>query len=110
LLKVESQTGIMIMRVEPESPAERAGLTLGDVLVALNETPVRDIDDLQAYLAGEHIGEALKASIIRGGALAEVVIGVGERPALRAKQCRKSKEFLRIQWLQRRGATSLTEP
>jgi len=81
LLKVGSETGIMIMRVEPESPAERAGVTLGDVLVTLGETPVRDIDDVQAYLVGEHIGKPVKASIIRGGALLEAVIVVGERPA-----------------------------
>ena len=80
LSKAGSETGIMIMRVEPESPAERAGLTLGDVLIALDETSVRDIDDVQAYLTGEHIGKSVKASIIRGGALAEVVIVVGERP------------------------------
>jgi len=80
LLKIQSETGIMIMRVEPESPAEKAGVTLGDVLVGLNETPMHDIDDVQTYLAGEHIGKPLKASIIRGGALTEVVIGVGERP------------------------------
>jgi S1-C subfamily serine protease len=80
LLKVSSETGIMIMRVEPESPAERAGILLGDVLIALDETSVRDIDDVQAYLAGEHIGKPVKASIIRGGGLAEVVIAVGERP------------------------------
>jgi S1-C subfamily serine protease len=80
LSKVGSETGVMIMRVEPESPAERAGVTLGDVLVALDETPVRDVDDVQACLTSEHIGKPVKASIIRGGALAEVVIAVGERP------------------------------
>jgi serine protease DegQ len=80
LSKAGSETGIIIMRVEPESPAERAGLTLGDVLMALDETPVRDVDDVQACLTGEHIGKPVKASIIRGGALAEVVIVVGERP------------------------------
>ncbi len=55
-------------------------MTLGDVLVALDETPVRDTDDVQAYLASERIGKSVKASIIRGGALTEVVIVVGRRP------------------------------
>jgi S1-C subfamily serine protease len=80
LSKAGSETGVIIMRVEPESPAERAGLTLGDVLIALDETPMRDVDDVQAYLTSEHIGKSVKASIIRGGALAEVVIVVSERP------------------------------
>jgi S1-C subfamily serine protease len=81
LLKLSSETGIMIMQVEPEGPAERAGVTLGDVLVALDAIPMRDIDDVQAYLSGEQIGKPVKASIIRGGVPAEVVIAVGERPA-----------------------------
>lgn len=80
-LKLSSETGIMIMRVEPEGPAERAGVTLGDVLVALDASPVGDIDDVQAYLSGEQIGKPVKASFIRGGTLAELVIAVGERPA-----------------------------
>ena len=79
-LKLTSETGIMVVRVEPESPAEKAGVMLGDVFVALDASPVRDIDDVQACLAGERIGKPLKASIIRGGTLAEVVIVVGEHP------------------------------
>ena len=80
-LNLSSETGIMIMRVEPEGPAERAGVMLGDVLVALDASPVRDIDDVQHYLSSEQIGKPVKASIIRGGTLAELVIAVGERPA-----------------------------
>jgi serine protease DegQ len=79
-LNLASESGIMIVRVEPDSPAEKGGVTLGDVLVALNGSPVRDIDDVQVYLAGEHVGRPVKASIIRGGTLVEVVITVGERP------------------------------
>ena len=80
-LVYESETGIMIMRVEPEGPAERAGVMLGDVLVALDASPVRDIDDVQSCLSGERIGKPVKASIIRGGTLVELVVAVSERPA-----------------------------
>ena len=80
-LKLSTETGIMIMRVEPEGPAERAGVMLGDVLVALDASPVHDIDDVQSYLSGEQIGKPVKASIIRGGTLVELVVAVSERPA-----------------------------
>ena len=80
-LNLTSPTGIMIVQVEPDSPAEKAGLTLGDVLVTLDQRPVRDIDDVQIHLAGESIGKILEASVIRAGTLASVVISVGERPA-----------------------------
>lgn len=78
--KIANETGVLVMHVEPESPAEKAGLTLGDVLVALDGTPVRDTDDVIACLSGERIGRPVKASIIRGGAPVEATITVGERP------------------------------
>lgn len=80
-LSLSSDTGIMIMRVEPEGPAETAGVMLGDVLVALDASPVRDIDDVQHCLSGDRIGKPIKASLIRGGTLVELVVAVSERPA-----------------------------
>ncbi|HEY6293423.1 MAG TPA: S1C family serine protease [Terriglobia bacterium] len=79
-LKLAHHTGIVILGVEPDSPAEKAGLILGDVLLALDSSPVRDTDDIQTFLTGDRIGQAVKASIIRGGSAAEVVVTVGERP------------------------------
>lgn len=78
-VKVANGIGLMVVGVEPDSPAEQAGVTLGDVLVALDAIPVRDTDDLQAQLTTDRIGKTVKASLIRGGALAEVVVTVGER-------------------------------
>jgi S1-C subfamily serine protease len=79
-LKLSQDTAIMVMSVEAASPAEKAGITLGDLLLGLDGSPVRDTDDLQGLLTGERIGKAAKASIIRAGALTEVAIEVGERP------------------------------
>jgi S1-C subfamily serine protease len=81
LVKLTQEVGLMVVGVESDSPADQAGVTLGDVLVALDTSPLRDTDDLQAHLTAERIGKAVKASIIRGGALNEAVITVGERPA-----------------------------
>ena len=80
-LKLAAETGIMIVSVEPEGPAEKAGVQLGDVLVSIDAAAMRDIPDVQAYLAGERIGKPAKAAIIRGGALVETTIVIGERPA-----------------------------
>jgi S1-C subfamily serine protease len=80
--QVASEIGLMVVGVEPDSPADQAGVTLGDVLVALDAKPVRDTDDLQAHLTAESIGKTVKASMIRSGALAEVAVIVGERPTV----------------------------
>ncbi len=79
-LKLPSDSGIMVVAVEPDSPAERAGVLIGDVLVAFESSPVRDTDDVQSYLGPERVGNPVTASIVRGGALRDVTIVVGERP------------------------------
>jgi len=80
-LKVASESGAIVIGVEPESPADIAGVVLGDLLVALDAVPIRDIDDVQAFLSAERIGQGVKASIIRGGKLTELSITVSDRPA-----------------------------
>ena len=79
-LKLEQDTGVLVMAVEAESPAEKAGVTLGDLLLTLDGSPLRDTDDVQGALSGDRIGKSVKASIIRGGSLTELTIAVGERP------------------------------
>ena len=72
--------GVIIVAVEPDSPAERAGLLIGDVLVALDGVAVSDTADVQALLGPERVGTAVGASIVRAGQLTERAITVGERP------------------------------
>jgi S1-C subfamily serine protease len=79
-LNLHGTSGVIIVAVEPSSPAEKAGLLIGDVLVALDGVPVGDIADVQALLGPERVGTAIGASIIRGGLLAERTIMIGERP------------------------------
>jgi S1-C subfamily serine protease len=80
-LKIANEIGIMVAGVEPEGPAEKAGVMLGDVIVALDGKPLNNLRSVQNLLIGAQIGKSVKASIIRGGALVEVVVIVGERPA-----------------------------
>lgn len=80
-LKLSNEAAAMIVTVEPGGPAEKAGVLIGDILVALDGKPLTDTEDLAAHLSGEQIGKTVNASLIRGGALTDVSITVGERPA-----------------------------
>ncbi len=79
--QIDAQTGLMLLSVEPDSPAERAGLQLGDILVTLNGKTTADMDELQDSLQGDSVGKLLDALAIRGGEPVRVAITIGERPA-----------------------------
>ena len=75
--------GLIVVSVEADGPAARAGVMLGDVLVALEGTPLHDPGDVQAALAGRRVGAAVTASLIRAGAPLDMAITLGERPSRR---------------------------
>src|SRR5262245_27896868 len=75
--------GLMVTSIEADGPAARAGVMLGDVLVALEGRPLRDPGDIQAILAGRRVGTAVRAGILRAGTPLDVTITLGERPSQR---------------------------
>ncbi len=77
-LNREQRTGVIVLSVAPDGPAESAGILLGDVIAAIGGEPVTDTDDVQATLRGA-IGKELPVVIFRGGERAEIRIRVGER-------------------------------
>jgi len=76
---LQQETGLLVMTVEPNSPAEQGGLLLGDVLVTMDGTPVRHPDDLLTFLSADHIHTAVLVRLVRGGQLQERSIVIGER-------------------------------
>ncbi|HYB71331.1 MAG TPA: S1C family serine protease, partial [Candidatus Bathyarchaeia archaeon] len=66
-LGLAGDTGLMVVTVETDGPAARAGVLLGDVLVALDGTAVSDLDDVQAHLGGQRIGTTIAATVVRAG-------------------------------------------
>ena len=67
--------GAYVGGVRPDSPAERAGLRTGDVIVAVGGTPVHDAAGLQAALAGAG-ADALIMQYIRAGQTAQVAVAL----------------------------------
>lgn len=76
---LDQETGLLIASVESDSPAEKAGLLMGDTIVALDGQPVRHLDDLLALLSGDRIGKAVSVKIVRGGEVKELTATVGEK-------------------------------
>ena len=59
------ETGVLVVSVEKASPAERAGVREGDLIVAFNERPIGTIHDLHKMLVGDQIGVPAKLVVIR---------------------------------------------
>src|SRR5271165_4897484 len=59
------ETGARVEAVTADSPAALAGLRAGDIIVALDETPVAGVDDLQRVLTGGRIGEVVQMIVLR---------------------------------------------
>lgn len=72
--------GLIVLSLEPEGPAARAGVLIGDVLTSLGGSPVADTDDIQAVLEGHAVGQSVPAGVSRGGVSQSIAITIGERP------------------------------
>jgi S1-C subfamily serine protease len=57
--------GVLILGVEPNGPAQRAGLREGDVLIGLDDQVIETIDDVQRQLTEERVGQESKLTILR---------------------------------------------
>jgi len=79
-LNLPSLSGVIVVNVELGGPADRAGVIIGDVLVALDGRSVSDTGDVLAMLGSEQVGKTISAGIIRGGTSIELAIAVGEKP------------------------------
>lgn len=75
----DQKTAVIVLEVEPDGPAGKAGIVIGDILVELSGAPVSRLEDVQAHLQGDAIGKPLAAKIVRGGVSQNVTVTVGER-------------------------------
>lgn len=78
-LKHDDKTAAIVLEVEPEGPAHKAGIVIGDIFIALAGRTVTRLEDVHGQLSAESIGKSLSLKFVRGGALQEASIVVGER-------------------------------
>jgi len=73
------ETAVMIASIEAGSPAERAGLAAGDIILALDGSTVTGADDLIRLLAGDKIGRTVEVETLRNGEQRRVSVVPDER-------------------------------
>ena len=76
--RVNQDSGLLIVAIEPQSPADRAGLMQGDTMVALNGTVTNNLEDLYAGLRKIKVGATQTVKVVRAGEVKEIAVTVGE--------------------------------
>jgi len=78
-----SRSGVVVVSVEDGTPAARAGIASGDVILALDHEPITGVDALVRALNGSRIGQISRLTLLRQGAIRELTLVPVERQALR---------------------------
>jgi S1-C subfamily serine protease len=78
-LERKEKTAAIVVEVEPEGPAHKAGIMIGDLLISFGAQPISRVEDVHAQLTDNVIGKSIIVKFVRGGAAQETSIVVGER-------------------------------
>jgi S1-C subfamily serine protease len=79
-LQRDEKTAAMVVEVEPDGPAHKAGIMIGDLLIAFGPQPIARVEDVHAQIASAAIGKPVVVKLVRGGDARETTIVPGERP------------------------------
>jgi S1-C subfamily serine protease len=79
-LRSAQQRGILVVGVDPQGPAARAGLLVGDIVTAWNAAPITRVREVIHRLGPDSVGQPVDLALTRGGAAAALRVVIGERP------------------------------
>lgn len=79
---IEMGSGVEILALEPDGPADSAGIEVEDIVVSFGEETVSSVDDLHKLLTQQPIGAKIKVGILRDGQRIEKTVVPGEYPAI----------------------------
>ncbi len=84
-LSVYEDKGVLVVRVVPDSPADKAGLRAGDVIGQVNGQPVEDADALQQAVENSGVGKNLELGLKRNGQEMNLAVKAGAYPTAQAE-------------------------
>jgi S1-C subfamily serine protease len=76
-----NRSAVHVLEVVPKSPAARAGIQIGDRLIAIDQAPINGIDDLQRLLDSNWIGRDCELTVLRRSSVLQLSLKPVEVPA-----------------------------
>ncbi len=80
LYGLPTDEGAVIASIEEDSPAADAGLQQGDIVTALDDTPITSFEQLAAEVQTRQVGDTVTLTVLRGGEEVTLEVTLGERP------------------------------
>ena len=77
---LDQESGVRVAGLEPGGPAVKAGLEVGDILVAIDGKPVGGVDDLVRMLTEDRVGRSTELALLRRTELKRIAVVPMERP------------------------------
>lgn len=76
-LTIEQNQALLLVQIEPDSPAEKGGLLMGDILLSINKHDIHDAETLRHSLRTSRAGENVTLLLLRGGERKELTVTLG---------------------------------
>lgn len=90
-LSLETKTGVQVMGILRQGPADLAGIQKGDIILSINDQPISNANQLISYVARQKPNEVVTAKIQRGEQSMNLSVTIAERP-----DRNKSAQFLPV--------------
>jgi len=84
-VQLDKRGGLLVVSIERDTPAEKAGLLIGDVIVAIDGESLESFEQLLDVLSGDAVGKRVRLDVIRGGEQRQIEVVIGERPRKRGR-------------------------
>lgn len=101
-LKYPHETGVYVKRVEGKTPADKAGLAEGDIILKLDNQEIKDVNVLRRIVAKMNPSEKVKVTVWRNGKEKNLTVVLGKRPSVEVSESGnmgKGEEWLGMQLL-----------
>ena len=88
----EHQQGVLVSQVEAKAPADKAGVKVEDIIIAVDDEPIRSVAQLRNSIAMKRIGEKAKLTLIRNGKEQQLKVRIGEQANTQALAKKNDEE------------------